>query len=45
MVCDVVEIASGVGLAWARRDGGGGACCHGGAVGAFRVDGAGVGGW
>lgn len=21
MVCDVVEIASGVGLAWARRDG------------------------
>lgn len=23
MVCDVVEIASGVGLAWARRDGAG----------------------
>ena len=48
MVCDVVEMAVGVGLAWARRDGvggagcGGGACCGGVAVSAFRVGCAGV---
>lgn len=30
MVCDVVEIAAGVGLVWARRDGVGGAGCGGG---------------
>lgn len=49
----MAEIAAGVGLVWARRDGaggggrgvcGGGACCGGVAVSAFRVGCAGAGG-
>lgn len=44
MVCDVVEIASGVGGGLGAEGWGGGGGCGGGAVSAFRVDGAGAGG-
>ena len=44
MVCDVVEIAAGVGLVWARRDGAGVPVAAGGAVSAFRVGCGGAGG-
>lgn len=44
MVCDVAEIAAGVGGGLGVEGWGGGTGCGGGAVSAFRVDGAGAGG-